>query len=162
MKIYFDMDGVIADFNKGIKELCGLEPMAQGDRDEERTTQMWSAVKAVPHFYLKLDPIPEGMELFSVLYDLRPDDVEILTAQPKPKRNIETAELDKRLWCEQYLPMIPVNVSYRSEKQNYANGNILIDDFDENIEEWESQGGTGILFTNKDEVLEKLKELNII
>jgi len=25
-KIYFDMDGVLADFAKGVRELCGMEP----------------------------------------------------------------------------------------------------------------------------------------
>ncbi len=25
-KIYFDMDGVLADFERGVKEICGLIP----------------------------------------------------------------------------------------------------------------------------------------
>lgn len=34
-KIYFDMDGVLADFSKGIKVLCGIEPISQnGEADK--------------------------------------------------------------------------------------------------------------------------------
>lgn len=28
-KIYFDMDGVLADFAGGVRELCGMEPVSQ-------------------------------------------------------------------------------------------------------------------------------------
>lgn len=28
-KIYFDMDGVLADFDRGIRELCHMDPLNQ-------------------------------------------------------------------------------------------------------------------------------------
>ena len=28
-RIYFDMDGVLADFDRGVRDLCGLEPVDQ-------------------------------------------------------------------------------------------------------------------------------------
>ena len=34
-KIYFDMDGVLADFDRGVIKLCGIEPMDQLTRSEE-------------------------------------------------------------------------------------------------------------------------------
>lgn len=36
-KIYFDMDGVLADFDRGIRELCGIEPMDQMKATEEKS-----------------------------------------------------------------------------------------------------------------------------
>ena len=30
-KIYFDMDGVLADFDGSVTKLCGLRPLAQGE-----------------------------------------------------------------------------------------------------------------------------------
>ena len=34
-KIYFDMDGGLADFDRGVRDLCGMEPQSQnGDRCE--------------------------------------------------------------------------------------------------------------------------------
>ena len=32
-KIYFDMDGVLADFDRGVKELCGFVPQSQNDKN---------------------------------------------------------------------------------------------------------------------------------
>ncbi len=32
-KIYFDMDGVLADFERGVKEICGLTPPSQNIYD---------------------------------------------------------------------------------------------------------------------------------
>ncbi len=162
MKIFFDMDGVLADFDKGIQELDGVEIVDQASRDEERTNRMWDAVKNKAHFYLNLDPIQEGLQLFQILYKECPNDVEILSAQPAARRNILTAEQDKRDWCKKYLPKIPVNITYRREKKNYAKGNILIDDYQSNVDAWEEAGGIGILFTGKEDVLEKLRKLNIL
>ncbi len=163
MNIYFDMDGVLADFDRGIQELCGLDPMDQSVRSEEKTEEMWSAVRNVPHFYLKLKPLEEGMEVFRILYETCPEKVQILSAQPKQKRRIHTAEQDKREWCGQYLPDIPINITLRKEKPNFAApGNILIDDYDVNIRQWEKAGGIGILFTGKEDVLKKLKDLNVL
>lgn len=34
-KIYFDMDGVLADFARGVQEICGLLPL---DQTECRTS----------------------------------------------------------------------------------------------------------------------------
>ena len=163
MNIYFDMDGVIADFDRGVKELCGIDPIDQSIRSEEITVQMWNAIRKVPHFYYKLEPLEEGMELFRILYDACPEKIQILSAQPKQKRRILTAEPDKRAWCEKYLPDIPVNITLRREKPLFARPrNILIDDYIANIINWEKEGGIGIHFTSKDDALEKLKNLNIL
>ena len=41
-KIYFDMDGVLADFDRGVTRLCGLKPLIQGDlRSNEDYDLMW-------------------------------------------------------------------------------------------------------------------------
>ena len=44
-KIYFDMDGVLADFERGVRELCGMEPAPQGPAwkpgCDDEMWQMW-------------------------------------------------------------------------------------------------------------------------
>ena len=66
MKIYFDMDGVLADFDRGIEELCGIKKVDQENTNEEKDTAMWNAVREVEHFYDRLEPIPGAVELFHV------------------------------------------------------------------------------------------------
>lgn len=36
-RIYFDMDGVLADFDRGVLELCGMETLPQSTRSPEQT-----------------------------------------------------------------------------------------------------------------------------
>lgn len=59
------MDGVLADFERGVRELCGIEPIGQGSATDEQTDRLWEAVKKVPHFYLKLEPVKGAAKLFN-------------------------------------------------------------------------------------------------
>ena len=163
-KIYFDMDGVLADFNKGIKELCGIEPISQnGVSDKRKDDDMWERVRRVDHFYDKLDLMPGAKMMFDTLYDKHGDACEILSAIPKPHRGIETAGEDKTKWVKRLLSKdIVINIVYRADKQKYCTGKdcILIDDHEKNIAEWEAMGGTGILFTNVENVLQTIEGIH--
>ena len=86
-KIYFDMDGVLADFDGGVTKLCGLRPIKQGEhRSKEEDDLMWGKIREVDHFYDKLEPMPGAVELFLELYEKYGDKCEILTGIPKQKR----------------------------------------------------------------------------
>lgn len=161
-KIYFDMDGVLADFDRGVLELCHMELCDQEDGDEERDKQLWAAVRDVGHFYDRLEPVPGAFELFNGLRKKYGDKVEILTAVPKPHRNIPTAGEDKINWARRLLSDdVKINIVLRAEKKNYCKDKsyILIDDFSWNIDEWETNGGTGVLFENAESVRGKIKEI---
>jgi len=51
----------------------------------------------------------------------------------------------------------------RSQKKSYATTdekpNVLIDDFDKNIREWQAAGGIGILHTDVGKTISELKRL---
>ena len=156
-KIYFDMDGVLADFNRGVAELCGIAPPLKQDEDPVEDEIMWAHVKEVPHFYDKLELMPGAKQMFDKLYERYGDKCEILSAIPKPKRGILTAGEDKTKWVRRMLSQdIVINIVYREEKPDYCTGKdcILIDDLERNIKAWEECGGTGILFINAEEVIE--------
>ncbi|MDY3738969.1 MAG: hypothetical protein SO022_00725 [Selenomonadaceae bacterium] len=160
-KIYIDMDGVIVDFVQGIRDLCGMEPSEQGKAplDEE----MWEAMKHVDHFFSKLKPMPGAVEMVKALHAKFGDRCEILTAIPKPNREIHHAKEDKIEWVKKYIGKdIVVNVVYRAEKKQFCKGNeyILIDDFEKNVQEWQNNGGVGIVFTNPDDVLKYFRDNN--
>ena len=160
-KIYFDMDGVLADFNRGVKELCGLDPLNQEKKTEADDDVMWEAIKNVDHFYARLELMPGALEMFRSLYEKY--DVEILSGIPKPKRGILTAGEDKIFWAHRMLdPNLKVNIVYREEKKNYVTGPdcVLIDDLQKNIKEWTESGGTGILFTSAEDVMKEIERID--
>lgn len=164
-KIYFDMDGVLADFNRGIKELCGLEPVDQAKKKPAQDDEMFAAMRAVSHFYDQLKPIPDVLELFETIYQKYGDKCEILSGIPKPKRGIENAAEDKQFWAHRLLADdLKVNIVYREEKKDYCKGPdfILIDDYQKNIKEWEDMGGTGVWFDNIENVYKQLRKLEIL
>ena len=54
-KIYFDLDGVLADFDRGVRELCGMEPVDQNNKSKGDDDRLFEAIRAVEHFYNKLE-----------------------------------------------------------------------------------------------------------
>ena len=163
MKIYFDMDGVLANFNKGVIDLLHLKPINQSDPfDYKKTNALYAKMRTVDHYYDMLEPIQEAVDLLLELYEKYGDDVQILTAIPKPHRGIITASEDKINWTKRLISdKIKINICYRAEKANFCTGAdcILIDDYDKNIREWEALGGTGILYTNIEDVKNALNKV---
>ena len=165
-KIYFDMDGVLADFDGGVTRLCGLKPLVQGKhRSKEEGNLMWEKIREVEHFYDRLEPMPGAVDLFNEIYGKYGDKCEILTGIPKPKRGILTAGEDKIAWAHRILsPTLKVNIVYREEKKNFCIGkdSILIDDLKSNIDDWVSYGGTGIHHISAKDTRLKLREKNLL
>ena len=166
-KIYFDMDGVLADFERGVKELCHMDPPDQNAKDYNKKDDdlMWERIKEVGDFYFELELMPDAKEMFDIVYNKYQDRCEILTGIPKENRGIKTAGKDKIKWVEELLSdRIKVNVVLREQKPEYCSGKdcILIDDMEKNIKEWEAGGGTGIQNKSAKETIEKLKELGIL
>ena len=154
-KIYLDMDGVLADFVQGVWDLCGI-----GTDDDDA---MWAALKEVDNFYNKLEPMDGALEMVEALIAKYGDKCEILSAAPKPDRQIPEAEQDKRDWVKKYIGDIKANIVHaKVDKIPYCTGPdcILIDDTKENIDNWEAAGGTGILFTEAKSAYERVLEID--
>ena len=164
-KIYFDMDGVLADFDRGVRELCGMVTPDQSLRTPEEDDRLWEAVRKVDHFYDRLEPMPGARELFDAVYGKYGERCEILTGIPKEKRGIVTAREDKINWMRRVLSeRIQINICYRAEKIEKCTGpaTVLIDDLKKNIDEWRQAGGTGILHAGVAETMEELKKLGVL
>lgn len=163
--VYFDMDGVLADFDRGVTELCGLPSQPQDAVTPEEEEVMWGRIRAVDHFYYNLKPIRGAVELFSEIYGKYGKNCQILTGIPKPKRGVLTAGEDKTRWVHKYLGEdVVVNIVFKEEKPNFCFHSrcVLIDDFDPNIRQWEEAGGIGILFTGAKAATKRLKELGVL
>ncbi|MCR4648396.1 MAG: hypothetical protein K5776_04880 [Lachnospiraceae bacterium] len=165
-KIYFDMDGVLADFERGVKELCHLTPPDQNSKVHKpgEDDEMWARIKEIGNFYDRLELMPGAKEMFDLVYNKYKDKCEILTGIPKENRGIVTAGEDKKKWVKRLLSEdIEVQIVYREDKRLRAEnpGCILIDDMEKNIKEWEVKG-TGILNVNAYDTIRRLMELGIL
>lgn len=165
-KIYFDMDGVLADFNRGIRVLCGMGPRPDDhDLGEKYDEEMWIRIKAVDHFYDKLELMPGAKLLFDAVYSKYGDSCEILTAIPKPSRGITTASDDKISWVRRLLSEdVKINIVARKEKKNFCKGegSILIDDFNNTVRGWKENGGTAIHHKDPRDTLVELMDMGVL
>ena len=122
LKIYVDMDGVIAYFN-GEHEAVNRYKVEKG-------------------FFYNLKPIVVNAEAVKVLI-AGGYDVSILTTSPHNE-----ADNDKMLWLKKHLPQVKNVIFSRPEraKIDYIEPSerakaLLFDDYGRNIKEWLSGGG---------------------
>lgn len=148
MIIYFDMDGVLADWVGGFErkfptmsysQFCELP---QKEREPYRL-----AIDNDPNFYAELEPIEQVIRVFGMLC-ASGYDVQILTSVGDDNPH-EIAD-QKLEWIDEHLGAFQVNfVNTSSQKAKYANRNtILIDDRAKSIDPFIEAGGHGILYQN--------------
>lgn len=148
--IYLDMDGVLADFNGSTNKIL-KEMGCQDDWKVEVEKPYWGMIGlSIKDIYARLEVLPDAMELVEFCLS-QTDDVEILTAIPR-RAHFPDAVDHKREWINKNFPMIKhVNYGpYAKDKQYHCrrNSDILIDDSEINIEQWNAKGGIGILHMN--------------
>ncbi len=139
LKLFVDLDGVLADFDGGVLALTGKLP-----RDLE-PKRMWGILARAPGFYANLAWTPGGRGLWERLRPHRPT---VLTGLPMGK----WAEPQKLAWCARELgPDVPVVACMSREKA--AKGRaltpqdavpVLIDDRESLGEAWTAMGGVFI------------------
>lgn len=147
MHVFVDMDGVLADFDKGYGERFGTTPSKADDNVD------WALVRATDGFYRDLPPMPDFDELWSGLSHLNPT---ILTGVPK---SVPEAECNKRAWVDRVIgpdqPMIACMSKAKSLHMR-APGDLLIDDWEKYRHIWEGRGGRWITHTSATRTLNVL------
>jgi 5' nucleotidase, deoxy (Pyrimidine), cytosolic type C protein (NT5C) len=140
MKLYFDMDGVLADFDSAARDALDMDPhkfeFVYG------ADLMWQILDAVPDFFYNMEPMPGALALWQACEHLKPG---IITALPRTGALI--VEQQKREWVLDVLDTdAEVITCLTKEKPNYCfPGDILIDDRAINRSAWEAKGGIYIL-----------------
>ena len=153
-KIYLDMDGVIADFDKRYKELYKMEPKEAEDKKEfYKFFDNFITTKQ----FATLDLLPDAVPLLNYLSKLNIP-TEILSSTSSEKRDADI-RAQKLMWLQTHNIGFKVNlVPGKRLKKDFSNVNsILIDDTPVNIDQWRREGGVGILHTDTISTLGILK-----
>ena len=149
-QIFFDIDGVVADFAHGYKEQFGRNAY----KDDPFTIAQQCATN--PHFFRTLPVIGRGRSLY---YELK-NNFEIIFLTT-PMDDLPFCRVDKVAWTKENFPDVKTMI-FSSNKAEYASheGSILIDDMDHNLKPWEEAGGTAIDFTkfSNEKIIEKINE----
>lgn len=159
-KIYLDLDGVFANLDKAMVRLLQCHHWR-----DITPGKFWEAVETVPNFFYTLEVIEDSLP---ILYELSKhhtfDTLEVLTAVPRqrPEGYLATCVEDKVQWVQDVLKSemkvntIQGGVNKKVFAEKYP-GAILVDDTLRNISAWEEAGGIGILHTDTQSTLEKLR-----
>jgi 5'-nucleotidase len=141
IRIYLDLDGVMADFDAHFPSVFGLDHKSMADDD------MWATINAHPTYFMDMPICPGAKDFFQKIAWLDPI---ILTACPRT--NYQHVARQKRAWVREHLSVVSVILPVMGGRNKglfmHAPGDILIDDFGRNIAAWEQEGGVGILHRN--------------
>ena len=147
MKLFIDMDGVLADFDQHYEDVFGTRPSREFDNAD------WDKVRAVGDFYLNIPPMADMAELWEFAAPFNPT---ILTGIPK---SVDEAADNKRAWVRKNLGAhVPVICCRSSEK--YLHGGpdaVLVDDWEKYKDKWVRAGGVWITHVTARQSVETLK-----
>lgn len=142
-KLYFDLDGVFADFFGEFAKTCGISSYKEYGQDFKVFLEYCEKHIHGTDFFLNLPKfdgtdkiIEEAHKQFGEFYIL---------SSPLAGDEEKTA-IQKTEWCKNNLHLNPNEIIISKTKTDYAQGNILIDDFSPNIKKWVEAGGIGIKY----------------
>ena len=176
-KIFCDLDGVLVDFDTGVRQLLnGKGP------DEVNSSQLWGSISKADSFYSNLPWMSDAKLLWEELKSL--PKVDILTGVPMQKKS----RIEKFTWCKRelgvevnHLDMAGVKSKHeivsgrrkkgvvnvitcwsRNKHFESRENHVLIDDRLKLKHEWEKNGGTFVHHTDAASTLSVLREMGIL
>ena len=157
-KIYVDLDGVMADLDKHVKERTGMS-FEQLRATGSGFTEFCAAEREKGNtVFDKLDKHDDADVLWNYVVKYNPD---ILTATGYPT---EKATAEKIRWVMNNLSGYDqiLTTTSGADKHVYAAPNhILIDDRMKAIGPWREAGGIGILHTSAADTITQLQQIGL-
>jgi len=160
MKIYFDMDGVLANFDVMCPNNKDLNHPSEDLSPEKRAAKklFWQEIEKQPNFWRDIPVIENTEYLLTTASDV--GEIFVLSKAPRAEKFIggqkyvEFVAKEKRKWIASNLSRffdakhVIICNGQKGKVMQPNNQDVLVDDRQENITEWESHGGVGVLFTN--------------
>ncbi|MDR1476526.1 MAG: hypothetical protein LBI17_00140, partial [Rickettsiales bacterium] len=173
IKIFFDMDGVLADFDAAALKVrpegsvnAPMESMAPDARESKR--EFWRMVQKIPEFWISLPEIPGARVMVAAASGL--GELHVLSGMPKPDsfhggdEYVEFIKREKTAWLGLHFDGLfaPENIILTFENKgkfvDEGAACILVDDRARNVADWTAAGGIGIVFNNAEQASAELEE----
>lgn len=147
-RLFLDLDGVLADFDRGVEAVTGRRPEAL------RVPEMWRALSRAPAFFETLHWMHDAERLWRFCAPHAPT---ILTGLPLGA----WAPEQKRRWVARMLGAhVPVITCMSRDKPRHAGpGRVLVDDRAAARAGWEAAGGVFVHHTGADASIAALRAL---
>lgn len=175
IKIYFDMDGVLADFDAATKKYSSNNALLnkRGHLLEAdllaAKRERWHKIEQDRTFWTNI-PVMQGIDaVLNIAKDC--GELFVLTSVPGAKNfnggvsYVDFIEQEKRVWIEKYLSKyfdadhVIVTRIAKEKLIKPTNTDILIDDRSENVADWLAAGGKGIIYKSP---LQTIKDLTSV
>ncbi len=155
--IYCDMDQVLCNFLKGADKAVGGSFVTA-----DRKTR-WNTITSMgKKFWENLEWMPGSKQMYSFISKYDPN---ILSAYSD--KDPTGSKAGKMSWLNKFTKVkrSKINLVLREQKKKFAmdqkdfKPNLLIDDYEKNVQEWERAGGIGIIHKNGPNTIRELKRL---
>lgn len=150
MTIFLDCDGVLANFNQHVIDLCGDHPRNMPD------DILWEKISVIDNFWLTIPLMPDAQNLVEYISSI---DSNLIVLTGCPKTNYQQVSEHKKHWIQKHFGNIDVITCLSKNKPMYMrdHNDILIDDFRRNCNKWIKAGGIAIQYRNFEQMKLELK-----
>lgn len=142
--LYIDFDGVILntiEVSYQMMEKQGKNPKNKEDSNNFYRNLDWS------EFLKESSPINNSIECIQSILDSNKFSVSILTHINGLDEAVEKVKYIRKYFKD--ITIIPVPKQISKTKMVHTEGAILIDDYTENLRQWQEAGGIGVRFSEK-------------
>ena len=146
MKIYLDMDGVMVDFFTGVNEIFNIPkpPHKYNWFEDYNVSREQLNVVCGARFFSNLDWMSDGREIEEAVRCTFGSENVYLVTLPMPNSESWMGKVE---WVNKHLSLYHKQLIISTAPKSLLAGpdTLLIDDKDQNIEEFRAAGGQGIL-----------------